>query len=90
MTTQSLEFCLKSLCAVYTIQWLENYLKNYPKAGDECNLWLDLISRFAANMNLMEVEEVVNFQNSLESANPNEKASIKEAIGKALQKRQGN
>ncbi len=65
-------------------------LKNYPKAGDECNLWLDLISRFAANMNLMEVEEVVNFQNSLESANPNEKASIKEAIGKALQKRQGN
>ena len=36
----------------------------------------------------MEVDEVVNFQDSLESANPESKANIKEAIGKALQKRE--
>ncbi|WP_289686568.1 hypothetical protein [Helicobacter japonicus] len=41
-------------------------------------------------MNLMEVDEVVNFQDKLESANPESKASIKEAIGKALQKRENN
>ncbi len=39
-------------------------------------------------MNLMEVEEVVSFQDNLEKANPENKANIKEAIGKALQKRE--
>lgn len=62
--------------------------KSYPKDGEEYSLWLDIISRFAVNMNLMEVDEVVNFQDSLEGANPDSKASIKEAIGKALQKRE--
>lgn len=62
--------------------------KSYPKSGEEFSLWLELISSFAVNMNLMEVDEVVNFQDSLESANPESKAHIKEAIGKALQKRE--
>lgn len=64
--------------------------KSYPKDGEDYNLWLDVISRFATNMNLMEVDEVVDFQDKLESANPDSKASIKEAIGKALQKRESN
>ncbi|RDU59380.1 hypothetical protein [Helicobacter marmotae] len=70
---------------------LEKFIKNhksYPQDGEEHSLWLDIISRFAANMNLMEVDEVVNFQDSLEGANPESKASIREVIGKALQKRE--
>lgn len=62
--------------------------KTYPKNGEEYGLWIELISAFAVNMNLMEVDEVVNFQDSLESANPESKANIKEAIGRALQKRE--
>lgn len=62
--------------------------KTYSKDGKEYNLWLDLISNFAVNMNLMEVDEVVNFQTTLEDANPESKAQIKEAIGRALQKRE--
>ncbi|TLD97287.1 hypothetical protein LS71_000590 [Helicobacter jaachi] len=68
-------------------EFLKTY-KTYPKDGEEYSLWLDIISRFAVNMNLMEVDEVVNFQDTLESANPESKPSIKEAIGKALQKRE--
>lgn len=58
------------------------------KDSEDFSLWLDVIAGFAVNMNLMEVDEVVSFQDSLESANPESKASIKEVIGKALQKRE--
>lgn len=68
-------------------RFMELY-KTYAKSGKEYNLWLDIISKFAVNMNLMEVDEVVKFQDTLENANPESKASIKEAIGKALQKRE--
>ncbi len=68
-------------------KFLQNY-KTQPQDASEHSLWLDMISRFAANMNLMEVEEVVSFQDNLEKANPENKANIKEAIGKALQKRE--
>ncbi|MCH5313177.1 MAG: hypothetical protein J1E28_02080 [Helicobacter sp.] len=66
----------------------KNSYKSCPKDEEDYNLWLDVISRFATNMNLMEVDEVVDFQDKLESANPDSKASIKEVIGKALQKRE--
>lgn len=62
--------------------------KTYSNNNKEYNLWLDLISNFAVNMNLMEVDEVVNFQTTLENANPESKAQIKESIGRALQKRE--
>ena len=62
--------------------------KTYPKNDEEYGLWIDVISAFAVNMNLMEVDEVVNFQDSLESANPESQANIKDAIGRALQKRE--
>lgn len=68
-------------------EFMESF-KTYARTGKEYDLWLDLISNFAVNMNLMEVDEVVNFQTTLESANPESKAQIKEAIGRALQKRE--
>ena len=79
----------KAKLKVLLEDFLSNF-KNYSKDAEDYNLWLDIISRFAANMNLMEVDEVVNFQDKLESANPESKASIKEAIGKALQRRENN
>ena len=63
--------------------------KTYPKDGEDYELWVDVISRFAANMNLMEVDEGVNLKDTLENANPDSKVNIREAIGKALQKREG-
>ncbi len=62
--------------------------KNCPQDENKSDLWLDIVSRFAVNMHLMPVDEVVNFQDVLESANPDKKANIKEVIGKALQKRE--
>lgn len=76
----------KAALKVLLDEFMKAY-KKYPIDGAEHSLWIDIISRFAANMNLMEVDEVVKFQDSLESANTGDNA-IKEAIGKALQKRQ--
>lgn len=68
-------------------EFLQTY-KSFSKDSEDFHLWLNVVTAFAVNMNLMEVDEVVNFQDSLESANPGNKESIKEAIGKALQKRE--
>lgn len=64
------------------------HYKSYANDEEDYPLWLDIISRFAVNMNLMSVDEVVNFEDLLESANPDNKSAIKEAIGKALQQRE--
>lgn len=63
--------------------------KTCEKDAEKRSLWLDVIGRLTSNMNLMEVDEVVGFQDFLEHANPEQKAAIKEIIGKALQKREG-
>ncbi|MCX2716285.1 hypothetical protein OQH61_00840 [Helicobacter sp. MIT 21-1697] len=70
---------------------LEEFIQRFktqPEDESEHSLWLEMISKFVTNMNLMEVDEVVSFQDNLESANPEKKGEIKEAIGKALQKRE--
>jgi len=64
------------------------YHKTCKSDDKNYSLWLDIIARFAINMNLMSVDEVVNFKDILENANPNNKNDIKDAIGKSLQQRE--